>query len=67
MPGLEGVAPRVALRVRANPATSAAIEVEVVRRGVDELVTLLSDRYNVVGGDPNKYERIVAERRNVVL
>ena len=53
MPGFEGVAPAVAVDVCADPPAGAAVEVEEVGGGVDELEALLCDGLDVIGGDPN--------------
>ena len=69
MPGLERVAPAVALREVADPRTVAAVlarvsaaaemgngvthEVEVVRGGLDEIVTGFSNTLGVGGVNPD--------------
>ena len=62
LPCLEGVAPRVALRVRADPATGATVEVEVVRGRLNYWEACLGDVDGVGRGNPHKDERLRGER-----
>jgi hypothetical protein len=66
LPRLERLAPRVALGERADPAARAAVEVEVVRRGVHELVSRLGDGLHVRGRDPDENNGRVGEGDVVV-
>lgn len=57
LPGLEGVAPAVASGEGADPSTMAAVEVEVVRRGVHDPESGLRYGRDVGGGDPHPAQR----------
>ena len=61
LPGFEGVAPAVAVDVRADPSAGAAVEVEEVGGGVHEAEALFGDGEGVLRGDPDEGDCVVAE------
>lgn len=53
LPGLEGIAPAVSVDVVSNPSAAAAIEVKVIRRGMNETMAPLGDSCSVLRRDPD--------------
>lgn len=53
LPGLEWVTPAVARWVVTDPSSATAVEVEVIRCGVDESVSALGNHLCVLGRNPD--------------
>jgi hypothetical protein len=66
LPALERITPAVALREVTDPSTMPTVEVEVVRRGMDEFVSLVCYGLDVGGRDPDHDEGLGREG-NIVL
>lgn len=58
LPRLEGITPTISKNVLTNPATTAAVEVEIIRRGVDEFVSSLRNGGNVVRRNPDPVKNV---------
>jgi len=53
LPRLERITPAVSERVLAHPASTSAIEIEILVGSMDDLETLLGDSSNVLWGQPD--------------